>query len=202
VTIPFGYWQPTSLSNTTSLSLLFAGIDLPQNSGRVPLTGDREKEYKSAREGARKVAGKPSNKCKDFLSHLGIKNLKDVLGAINKQRAFDGMASTLSVEEAGLAEQGQGGLLTVADAFAAAKEDRFILYAQTAMHGGKATRNDVYFSDLPITADTIMHEAIHSLTGLDDDELAKAAGVTSVPKGSGSSAEFNKKLIANCFSGG
>jgi hypothetical protein len=31
VTIPFGYWQPTSLSNTTSLSLLFAGIDLRQD---------------------------------------------------------------------------------------------------------------------------------------------------------------------------
>ena len=29
-------------------------------------------------------------------------------------------------------------------------------------------RNDVYFSDLPITADTVLHEAIHSLTGFVD----------------------------------
>jgi hypothetical protein len=166
----------------------------PQKPQAVSLTDDRLKEYDTAKGKARNL----SDPCKKFLQSLGIKNPNDVLKGLDKQRAFDGMASTLSLDAAGLQK---GNLLSVAGAFAAAKEDRekgFVtLYAMTAIEGGDRTGYHVYFGDLPITADTVLHEVIHSFTRLDDDALAKAAGV--YRKGSDSSEEFNKALVKNCF---
>ena len=183
----------TGLTTTTSAASF--PLLIPQNP--VALSGDRLKEYVAARNKARNL----SDTCKKFLQGLGIENPNDVLGALGKQRAFDGMASTLSLDAAGLQK---GNPLSVAEAFGAAKEDREKgiigpLYAMTAIEGGDRTRYNVYFSDMPITADTVLHEAIHSLTKLDDDALAKAAGVTKIPKGSSSSEEFNKALVKNCF---
>ena len=70
------------------------------------------------------------------------------------------------------------------------------VYAQTAIPGGERTRYHVYFSDLPITADTVLHEAVHSASLLDDDQLAEKA---KVPVGSESSGNFNDALKQNCF---
>ena len=94
--------------------------------------------------------------------------------------------------------------MSVREAFEAAKEDRergiaVAVYAMTAGEGGDRTRYHVYFGDLAITADTVFHEGIHSYTKLDDDTLAKLAGVTNIPKGSSTSEEFNKLLVKNCF---
>jgi hypothetical protein len=176
-------------------SIIPVGYDLPQKP--AVLTGDRLREYEAARNKARTL----SDPCKKFLQGLGIRNPNDVISALGKQRAFDGMTSTLSLDAAGLQK---GNQLSVDVAFAAAKEDREKgiggeLFAMTALEGGDRTRYNVYFSDLPITSDTVLHEAIHSLTRLDDDALAKAAGVTKIPKGSSSSEEFNKALVKNCF---
>ena len=166
----------------------------PQKPQAVSLNGKRIEEYQNARRNAVGL----SDPCKNFLQRLGIKNPYDIVTAIGNQRAFDGMASTLSLDAAGL-QMGNG--LSVAGAFNAAKEDRErglgTLFAMTAIDGGERTRYHVYFSDLPITADSVLHEAIHSFTKLDDDALAKAAGV--FHEGTDSSEEFNQALVKNCF---
>ena len=159
------------------------------------LSGDRKKEWERSRERAKEAL--KTKKCQDFLGTLGLK-ADDVKKALEKQKAFDGMLSTISMDAAGLHK---GNFLSVAQVFQAVKEDRerglgVAVHAVTAIEGGEKTRYHVYFSDLPITADIVLHEAIHSASLLDDDQLAARA---KVPVGSESSDEFNEALKRNCF---
>lgn len=109
--------------------------------------------------------------CRDFLIRHGIV-FDNVVTALEVQRPFNGLTSTINAVEAGLAPAGGAykdlpALQMFADSGAG---------AMAAIHSGK-TRFDVYLNVTKYDAPTLIHEALHSATGLNDNGLAKQLGV-------------------------
>ena len=168
---------------TQIISVPSAGISLrllPQNTGvRGQLTGDRLNAYNNARAGAL-AALKNNADCKKFLlENFGL-SASRVARAVRGQRAFDGLTSTINAADAGLVTHSDPragyqvkdlftptgkGIIGALQAGYASREDR------------GATQRDIYFGYYGFEASTIIHETLHSFTGLDDDALdAKAGG--------------------------
>ncbi|HEV8431029.1 MAG TPA: RHS repeat-associated core domain-containing protein, partial [Pyrinomonadaceae bacterium] len=141
--------------------------------GQAPLEGGRGDVQRMAKEEAKKMVKLDS--CKKFLLEHGI-NPKALLGAINKQRAFDGLKSTLTALKAGLVPRGDAmaswtvkKVFEIKDPIAATGSHRL------------ATRYDVYYGNgmgNPVT--TVIHEALHSLTRLNDFDLAVKIGAVDI----------------------
>ena len=165
---------------------------------KVPLSGDRLKKYNEKRDIIRNKL-KNSKKCRDFLISKGI-DPDLALQALNFQNAYDGEKSTISRLEAGVVGQ-EYRLDTIEGAnyaYASIDHDfndkyfppgkREKIQAITAfyqenqiMELSSFARNDVYYRGSGINTGTILHEALHSLTGLHDKELADKLGVTIKP---------------------
>jgi hypothetical protein len=159
---------------------------LQQNPG---LKGDRLKKYNEQRDVARNSL--QNEKCRKFLSAHGFDPDK-LLDAVNMQRAHDGRISMISQKSAGFyPNKGTDSPridalknLPVASYF---KNERGrVTGAITAMYaGGKSSmdpstveeRSDVYFGNPNPTSGTILHEALHSLTGYGDSLLQFLLGI-------------------------
>jgi hypothetical protein len=162
------------------------------DSGKGALTANRLNRYNSERDKTRNQL-KTSKKCRDFLMAHGI-NPDAALDAVNQQRAYDGETSTISRLAAGLV--GPDVDLTTkagADYAKASVNIEFTnsrgaqIQAHTAFYVGGALkttvtgRSDVYYRGSGLNASTILHEALHSLTGLSDPALGTKLGVTVTP---------------------
>jgi hypothetical protein len=108
-----------------------------------------------------------------------IEHRSHVARAVLQQRAFDGLTSTITAANAGLVTHSDPragyqlkdlftptgkGIIGALQAGYASREDRC------------ATQRDIYFGYYGFEASTIIHETLHSFTGLDDDALDKKAG--------------------------
>jgi hypothetical protein len=150
-----------------------------QNKGvRGQLTGDRLEAYKNARARALEIL-KNSKSCKTFLlQKLGL-STGAVARAVRRQRAFDGLTSTISAADAGLVPHSDSranyqvkdlfvptgrGYIGALQAGYASREDR------------GASQRDVYYGYYGFDAVTVIHETLHSFTGLDDDALYNKLG--------------------------
>ena len=142
--------------------------DAPQIAGqRVPLSGDQAKAYKDAKNAAE--AGLKNAECQKFLREHGI-DPKEIASALKRLKAYDGTKSTLSIADAGLYPYGEpDSKVAVRDHF---NNPDLEIYAETAVVGGEKTRYDVYFGTHPIGSSTVLLEAMHSATTLDDYDLA------------------------------
>ena len=159
--------------------------------GRDPLRGDRKKQYEREKKRAKDALKDPE--CQKFLSDHGI-NPKDLASAIDKLRVFDGTTSTITAGNAGVVPRNSSSAGTPLSV--PFSDPNFLgLTAGYASTGVGATIYDTYFGINGITAITIIFEALHPLTGLDDDALAAKFGL-SVPRGS-DSAEQVAIALAN-----
>jgi hypothetical protein len=140
-----------------------------------------ERTYNDARADAKDF----SRDCKRFLgnalSKLGF-TMDDLTKAIDKQQPLDAMTSTINVVTAGIVPAGFSDpnipnitSLSVRDFFAKLKELGRTNEAATGF-ATTNTRYDVYFNPAYINSRNIIHEALHSLTGRNDGDLAKALG--------------------------
>ena len=102
-----------------------------------------------------------------------------VASAVRRQRAFDGLTSTISAADAGLVPHW--------DSRAEYQVKDFFVPAKTAYIGALqagyasredrgATQRDVYYGYYGFEASTVIHETLHSFTGLDDDTLTEKLG--------------------------
>lgn len=135
------------------------------------LEGERLEEYKKHRAEARKAIKLKS--CQDFLTSRGI-NPQSLLKALNRQRPFDALTSTLTMKNAGLLLRGSRfANWRVMDYFTPDN------YGPDAMTGlTRLARNNVYFGQWGIVPPTtLIHEALHSLfKGMSDFALADKLG--------------------------
>jgi RHS repeat-associated protein len=164
---------------------------------KAPLTGKKLKKYNDERAKTQDKL-KNSQKCRDFLSSHGI-DPDQALDAVNQQRAFDGTKSTIGAFDAGVYNSNDIDWSNPQAAAAANAPIRNLFNdptrdvgAITASYPGGlppsqttvADRSDVYYSGGGISASNILHEALHSLTGASDSDLAQQLGVTLGPGGS------------------
>jgi hypothetical protein len=129
------------------------------------------------------------------------------LDAVNLQRPYDGSKSEISRLEAGLAHP--PGEIAGADAYnrslnscvsAKFKYQGSNLRAETAIYPDQrptnettvGERSDVYFGQ-NFSAATILHEALHSLFGIEDPDLAAKLNVDISPKGSAAISDALQK---------
>jgi hypothetical protein len=180
VTIPFGYWQPTSLSDTTSLSLLFAGIDLPQNTAQLSSTG--QQIFDNARNNLLKelTGMDDASKCAKFLSKVG--GIGAVAASIRAMQPYDGRESNITYKEAGVIDYGNPEVQGLNPSARAEIENKLVsAFFQNGLYFGGAmsgSNNRVFFGPFPIkntegyVAATILHESLHTLTGYGDERLA------------------------------
>jgi RHS repeat-associated protein len=155
------------------------GSPEPQNLGaRGQLTGDRLEAYKNGRAGALEAL-KNNSACKTFLLEKFGLSAGAVATAVGRQRAFDGLTSTITAADAGLVPHSDpragyqvkdlftptgSGIVGAIQAGYASPEDQ------------GATQRDIYFGYYGFEASTIIHETLHSFTGLDDEALDQKAG--------------------------
>jgi hypothetical protein len=126
-----------------------------------------------------------SRDCKTFLGKalqdIGL-SMDDLAKAINAQKPYDATSSTINVVAAGIIPADYSNplipnitSLSVKEFFAKSKEIGFNNEAATG-YATTATRNDVYYNPANINSRNIIHEALHSLTGKNDADLAAALG--------------------------
>lgn len=144
---------------------------------RGQLTGDRLNAYNNAHAGA--LAALKNADCKKYLLDTFGLSASRLAKAVRGQRAFDGLTSTISAADAGLVPHFDSragyqvkdlftptgkGIIGAIQAGYASPEDR------------GASQRDIYFGYYGFEASTIIHETLHSFTGLDDDALDKKVG--------------------------
>jgi YD repeat-containing protein len=190
------YWTDTSWAFSANLfpSALSTqqgqrpSIPVAQTAGkREPLARHDQKTYDSQRAKVLK-SGIPEP-CAQFLREHGI-DPADVLLAIRAQQPFSGTASTISRGEAGDIDfdDGWNGISSVNQEAiknqALTKEfNNSGLVASTGIYpGGQpgatiADRSTIYFSGGGLKAIFLLHEAIHSVTGVGDRRLAIQLGI-------------------------
>ncbi len=139
--------------------------------------GDQEK-YDEAREEAQDL----SKDCKTFLGNaLGKMNLKtdDLVNAIKKQLPFS-KNSTINTVTAGVVPSGSTNPVIASVAKLSVKEffDKTNPAAATGFFQN-STLYDVYFDSGYISSRRIIHEALHSITKLNDADLAVKLGRSS-----------------------
>ncbi len=132
----------------------------------------------------------------DFLTSHGIAPLS-LSCALAGQVPYDGLKSTITRFDAGIYPNVFG--REQAARFLALKESvqhqfqtdaTIIAEAQT---GGPGPHVDAYFGPASFSKITIIHEALHNLSGLDDDDLAKQLGWTGI----GSPSAFITESLRN-----
>jgi hypothetical protein len=158
----------------------------PQNAdGRGELTGRRLQEYTTARD---RVLDRLANSesCQRFLlENFGLSS-GAVAKAVRNQRAFDGTTSTITAADAGLVPRIDP--LNNKPHTEANKQVKDLFYIQAggymadAIQAGfaskddkGATQRDVYYG-FAFTAATVLHETLHSFTGLNDEQIAVKLG--------------------------
>lgn len=156
------------MSTTTTTRSSFLQI-LPQETrvgtGKAELTKAQSETYKKIKEQSNLSLHWAH--CETWLAGQGI-NVTDVSNALAWQRPFDGRRSTITALKAGLAKPG----------YLIAFDPVYRLFAyvsNSAMTGirSEATRYDVYLNwDEGFGSRTLIHEALHSATRLDDIDLA------------------------------
>ena len=168
---------------------------------KAPLTGDKLAKYNA--ELTTIKAKLSTDKCKEYLGRHGIDPAK-ALEAVNMQRPYDGNKSDISYLEAGVIppdEAALGGLFfkkCISGQFKSRGKD---LGALTGAYPEQKPpdqttvdeRSDVYYGD-NFSAATILHEALHSLFGATDQQLANMLGNIDI---SGGSRAISKALQKN-----
>ncbi|MEN3331352.1 MAG: hypothetical protein V7641_717, partial [Blastocatellia bacterium] len=172
---------------------------------KAPLTGKALKKYTA---GHAIIADKLQNSgpCKSYLMAHGVDPGK-ALDAVNLQRPYDGSRSEISRLEAGLE------LLPVdldndspfKNYLNSCVSNKFKfrgsnLRTETAIYPDQrptnettvAERSDVYYGQT-FSAATILHEALHSLFGIEDPELAAKLNVDISQKGSAAISDALQK---------
>jgi RHS repeat-associated protein len=139
------------------------------------LSAKARQKYDKAKDKVRRKI-QTSAKCRAFLFIRGIVpnfNFENLDQALALQHPYDALHSTLTLAQAGLLP----GSVETVQHYAA---NRHGLGAMTATYGGStvASRSAVFFTGLGLRGSTILHEALHSFTGLDDAGLAAKLGVT------------------------
>lgn len=163
---------------------------------KAPLTGKLLEKYDEGRNIVRDKL-QNSEQCRNYLTDHNI-NPDDALNAVNLQRAYDGSKSDISRLDAGLAPP--HGEIPGATAYnrvlnscvsATFKRQGSKLGAMAAIwpnqqHPSETTveeRSDIYFGQ-KMSAATILHEALHSLFGVEDPALAELLDVDISKEGS------------------
>jgi hypothetical protein len=159
----------------------------PRALQRIPLTGDGLDRFKEDRTELLKLLRNRKSDCAKYLMKtLGL-SASRVADAVLGQRVFDGTASTLSMEDAGLLPRGYSSsksgfalssTMSVQSFFAlpiaAAVTAKFIKV------GTGATLRDVYYNPNNIDQVTILHETLHMFLGQDDPGLGVKANYDSL----------------------
>lgn len=150
---------------------------------RAPLTGQKKTDYNN--EKARALEAVKSEGCTKFLDDAlngKGKGTKDVIDAINNQRAYDVTGSTITQGDAGIVPPGHPDAdKPVSDLGADEGRAFTAIYANSELgKEARSTLNDVFYNK--IYGITILHEALHSVTGLDDPGLAGILGATFGPQ--------------------
>ncbi|MBX3294005.1 MAG: RHS repeat protein [Acidobacteria bacterium] len=158
----------------------------------------KEKDQRRYDEKRRKLIERFANissKCKDFLKAAGY-TAEEVIEAINLQQAYDGTTSTISISAAGIINEGSWAPGSTEKQRQEFRDIQMNVYFRNnrgtraatgtqpfGVGGGTvAERSDVYFRPdrgwfgiyrgrTGLTESTILHEALHSLSGLGDADL-------------------------------
>jgi YD repeat-containing protein len=163
----------------------------PQDTGRVPLTGDTFKKYEEVRQKLLKLLLDKNSDCAKFLrTKVGISGSR-IARTVAAQRPFDGRASTISAADAGLLPVGVSTHMGNVEIKSTDQVNSFARIGADAVQAGYArastgaTFHDVYyFSNDFFSEAQILHEAIHTLLGTGDDELrSRHADLQSLGKG-------------------
>ena len=185
------------------------------SSGKAPLSERDQRRFDKARNKLLDKLRNISAKCVDFLKKANL-SVTDIIAAVQAQQPFNGKKSSISRSAAGVIDindpyydgyrtmhpgsEAVGRGLPVSHAFR-----RGTVNAETGIApGGRvgatlADRSSVYFrpgglfSSGGLQPRTILHESLHSLTGLGDTLLAQKLNL---PEGSGS-ADISRALIQN-----
>lgn len=147
--------------------------------------------YTEVRDRLVKLLRDKNSDCAKFLrDKVGVSGSR-VARTILGQRAFDGMASTISLEGAGILPRGSSTMIgnqtvlsiaSVAEFFARGAFEA--VQASHARASTGATLNDVYYSKGSLFDAVILHEALHTLLGASDPQLdARHADAMSLQEG-------------------
>jgi len=156
---------------------------MPQRSGRVPLSGEKLDEYLKARESLLSLLEDDDSDCSKYLKKtLGVTGSR-VARTVRNQRPFNGDASTLSLEDAGILPRNS---VTSEEGIVISSKmpvnEFFALRVAIAASAGFARRStgadarDVYFAPVIFTEEEILHESLHILLGASDADLKKRKG--------------------------
>ena len=148
-----------------------------QQGRKVALNREDQRKYNLAKADALKF----SDQCTDALKRAGF-SMADLTDAINKQKPYDGLRSTINVVDAGVIPDNfsdpkisNATLLQVDLFFQVAALSNHDAAAMTGIFK-ESTRYDVYYDPSSISSRRIIHEALHSLSRLNDADLAKRLG--------------------------
>jgi hypothetical protein len=211
---PEGYgWTfgpvPTAYSGTAEMTFdvvsLATSFQTQQSQNPVGLNLKQQQKYD-------KVVGKLVNenlgselkvKCASLLALTGF-SINQIIGAIHAQQAYSGPDSTnISMLNAGLLPPVDPTLPSRALSAATFEVNETVsqyfkndsrVKAMTATFGGNP--NVVFFRSSGITSTTILHEALHSITGLGDIDLAAKLGLGNLTHDAASAA-ISKALKDN-----
>ena len=152
----------------------------PQNSGRVRLSGDAREEYLNTRNQLLKLLKDKNSDCAKFLRDVVGISASRIARTVRAQRAFDGDASTISMEGAGLLPRGSIGEVEGYFTQSSARVSEFFAGRRaTAAQAGfarastGASQNDVYYLPGGFMEQQILHEALHTFFGASEGELDK-----------------------------
>lgn len=160
-----------------------------QKTGKVTLTKEQRKDYDDAKAVAN--SNLHSDPCAIFLAGAGF-SPTDISTALAVQNPFNGLSSTINALAAGVAKPGQ--LIAKDTVQQLIKES-----ALRAMVGiwSADTRYDVYLDLNRYNPLILLHEALHSATGLGDDDLARKLGVYDPVNPKNSSGNVSEILSDN-----
>ena len=188
---------PGTFSVLGSATFLNLGGVQTQSGSKAKLSERDQKQYETQRAGVLDRLDNISKKCRDFLEKAGLA-VSDVISAVKLQQAYDGEKSTISMNDAGYYEEGslsqfaperRAGLLNqrMSDFIPKNAKAATALFPGGQLGNTVAERSTVYFqidysngvfglgrgykSNSGLTQSIILHEAIHSLSGLRDKEL-------------------------------
>jgi RHS repeat-associated protein len=176
----------SGIASAVSLSLVAA-----QAAGvATNLSTKAQQKFDKAKEKINKKL-QDSFKCRSFLLMSGL-SPESVSNALNLQQPFDALRSTLTMARAGLLPGTSAyGSIAVNTFFT---NNRFYK-AITAVYAGNSVidRSPVYYTGGGLKGSTILHEVLHSLTGLSDSDLAARLGVTVTSSNTSAISKILKK---------
>ena len=142
---------------------------------KVALTGKALQKYEEARKTALQYLASPS--CSKFLKAHWF-DAREVTQQLVKQQPQDGVASDISLKNAGV--ESQAGPTSEVAISAAFKDRKFLTMAISQPRGADSYYNREFFEhkdrypySLPVS---VIHEALHNLTGENDIAIAQDFG--------------------------